>query len=126
MQAANREPRVRAGLAIAAAIALCGAAILASLLIGDRADAAGATASRSATVRMQNFEFKPGSLSVAKGARVIFSNTSGVPHNATLTGSFATGKIKPGKAVAVKFTAKGTYRYRCTIHPDMRGKIIVG
>jgi plastocyanin len=126
MPAANREPRIKAGLALGAAIALCGAALLAALLIGERADAAGATASKSATVRMQNFQFKPGSLSVSKGTRVIFANTSGVPHNATLAGSFATGKIKPGKAVAVKFTAKGTYRYRCTIHPDMRGKITVG
>ncbi|HEY5977268.1 MAG TPA: plastocyanin/azurin family copper-binding protein [Solirubrobacterales bacterium] len=125
MQAANREPRIKAGPAIAVAT-LCVAALLASLLIGEKAGAADATASKSATVRMQSFQFKPGSLSVSKGTRVIFANASGVPHNATLAGSFATGKIKPGKAVAVKFTAKGTYRYRCTIHPDMRGKIIVG
>ena len=126
MDAVNRDLGVKVGLALAAAIALSAAALLASMLVGARADAAGASASGSATVTMKNFKFKPGTLSVAKGTRVVFANNSGVTHNATMSGSFSTGNIKPGKAVAVKFSAKGTYRYHCTIHPEMRGKIVVG
>ena len=84
------------------------------------------SSSRSVTVKMDHFAYTPRNLSVAKGTRVIFANNSGVPHTATQRGSFTTGKIKPGKAVAVKFTAKGTYRYFCTIHPEMRGKVTVG
>ena len=53
-------------------------------------------------------------------------NLDKVKHTATKGGSFTTGKIKPGKAVAVRFGSKGTYRYHCTIHEDMFGKIVVG
>ena len=125
MGAVNRDLGVKAGLAIAATIALCGAALLAFLLVGEKADAAGASASGSATVGMKNFQFRPGTLNVSKGTRVVFSNNSGVAHNATMKGSFATGTIRPGRAVAVRFSAKGTYRYHCTIHPEMRGRIVV-
>ena len=54
------------------------------------------------------------------------SNRDGAAHTATRGGSFDTGKIKPGKAVAVKFSSKGTYRYICSLHPEMTGKVIVG
>jgi plastocyanin len=119
------RPTTRFFLAIAAVSA---AAALLALTIGagQRASAAGATASGSATVRIEGFKFKPGAISVSRGTRVVFANGSKVTHNATLKGSFATGNIKAGKAVAVKFTAGGTYRYHCTIHPEMRGRIVVG
>jgi plastocyanin len=118
-------PVTRLSLAV---VALVTAAALSALAIGagQRASAAGATSSGSAKVRMEHLKFKPAAISVARGTRVVFSNASKVTHNATLKGSFATGNIKPGKAVAVKFTAGGTYRYHCTIHPEMRGKIVVG
>jgi plastocyanin len=52
-------------------------------------------------------------------------NRDSVKHTATKGGSFTTGKIKPGHAVAIRFGSKGTYRYQCTLHPDMHGKIVV-
>jgi plastocyanin len=85
-----------------------------------------ATASRSATVTIAHFKYSPTPLHVAKGTTVVFSNTSKVKHTATRKGSFDTGKIKPGRAVSVRFTAPGTYAYHCTIHPEMHGKIVVG
>ena len=110
---------------------LIAAALLLIALLGGRpsAEAAGAdaTASRTVTVTMDHFEYQPKTLSIASGTRVVFSNTAPkVKHTATSKGSFTTGKIKPGAAVAVKFSAKGTYPYHCTIHPDMRGKVVVG
>ncbi len=121
----------RAKRATAAILAL--AAATAALLLltyggGERASAsaAGASASGSKTVSINHFAYTPKTLSVATGTRVVFSNASKVKHTATLQGSFDTGKIAPGAAVAVRFTARGTYAYHCTIHPEMHGKIIVG
>ena len=109
-------------------IALLGAALLA-LAVGPLAASPAsdtATASRTANVSIVNFAFRPGTLSVSKGTRVVFSNTSGASHTATRAGSFDTGRIKPGRSVAVTFGRKGTFRYHCKIHPQMSGKVVVG
>jgi plastocyanin len=112
---------------VLAAAAMFAAALLALLTLGgtDPAGAATATASGSKTVTIKNFKYMPKNLEVAKGTKVVFSNASGVAHTATGSG-FDTGKIKPGRAVSVKFSSAGTYSYHCTIHPYMHGKITVG
>ena len=75
---------------------------------------------------ISGFKYKPATIVIDSGDRVVWSNLDAVKHTATRGGSFTTGKIKPGKAVAVKFGSKGTYRYICTIHPDeMSGKVVV-
>jgi plastocyanin len=98
-------------------------------LIGLRGEiaAAGQTAQASAgkSVDIDNFAYSPATLSVAKGTTVTFTNSSAVSHTATRGGAFTTGVIKPGKAASVRFAQKGTFAYRCLIHPLMRGKVIV-
>lgn len=126
MAAIGTHLRGKARLALAGAI-LALAALALLTLNRDPASAAGsATASRSATVTISHFKYSPTPLRVGKGTTVVFSNASKVKHTATRRGSFTTGKIKPGHAVSVRFTAPGTYAYHCTIHPEMHGKIIVG
>jgi plastocyanin len=114
---------------VAAAIACLAAA--AALAAGQAAPAAApgsgpARASRAKTVDISNFKFHPGTLAVGKGARVVFSNSSGTAHTATDKGAFDTGRIKPGHAAAVRFEQQGTFSYHCKIHPFMHGKIVVG
>lgn len=111
-------------LSIAAVAAVLG---LLPVGIGSSGAAAGetATASRSATVDIANFAFHPPTLRVAKGTTVNFSNSSKVTHTATRDGAFDTGRIKPGRSVAVRFKQKGTFAYHCEIHPLMHGKIVV-
>ena len=125
--AAGHHLGMRERLAIL--VAIVAVAVLLILTFGDRSSASAAptaTASGSVTVKIKNFAFLPGTLKVAKGTRVVWANKDSVKHTATRRGSFTTGKIKPGHAAAVRFTAKGTYGYFCTIHPDMHGKIVVG
>jgi plastocyanin len=85
-----------------------------------------ARASKAKTIDISHFEFHPPTLSVARGGKVVFSNSSGTAHTATDKGAFDSGRIKPGGSVAVRFEQKGTFRYHCEIHPFMHGKIIVG
>jgi len=106
-------------VAVAFGLALAG-------LRGAVASAGGAAqASRAATVGIDGFAYRPPTLKVAKGSTVDFTNSSDVTHTATRAGSFDTGRIRPGKSVAVRFKQRGTFAYHCTIHPFMHGKIVV-
>jgi plastocyanin len=127
METMERHLSWRLAPAMAAAVAFTVALIaLLTLAGGEPAGASStATASGTRTVKMANFRFLPARLHVAKGTRVVFSNRSGVTHTATGAG-FDTGRVRSGRAVAVRFAAKGTYSYHCTIHPQMHGKITVG
>ena len=112
--------------AIAAALALLALGLALIGLGGQTASADGtARASASARVDIDNFAFHPPTLRVAKGTRVVFANSSGVTHTATREGTFESGMIKPGKSFAFRFKQKGTFAYRCLIHPSMRGRVIV-
>lgn len=102
-----------------------GIAVLAfAALHGGQASGAVARAGGTKTVDIRNFAFHPPTLSVARGTRVAFVNSSGVAHTATRA-SFDTKRIAPGKTAFVRFAQQGSFAYHCTIHPFMRGKIVV-
>lgn len=113
--------------AVSAAIAI--AATLLCLALSSRAPAAPsgtASASGAKTVDIVSFAFHPGTLRVRKGAKVVFSNTSGIAHTASgRRGAFEAGVIKPGHSVGVRFRRRGVFSYFCRIHPFMHGKIVV-
>lgn len=92
---------------------------------GGEASAGETAAGKAKAVDIKNFAFRPARLTIGPGTNVVFTNSSGVSHTATRGGSFNTGTIKPGKSAAVRFAKRGTFAYHCTIHPFMRGKIIV-
>lgn len=101
-----------------------------ALLAAGQANAGGdqRAARRSephAKVRISGFKFKPFKLTVARGAEVTFANRDSVAHEPSKKGSFDTGPIGPGKSESVRFAKPGTYRYICSIHPSMHGKIVV-
>ena len=114
------------GWKFAAAIALVAFGLALMGLRGAIASAGEtAQASRAAGVEINHFAYHPPTLTIAKGAKVTFSNASKVTHTATSPGSFSTGHIKPGTSVSVNFNKPGTYAYHCLIHPFMHGKIVV-
>ncbi len=84
-----------------------------------------ARASRTATVTIAHFEFQPAAVTVARGSKVRFSNTSGTAHTATRKGSFNTGRIKPGRSASIQLNRKGTFPFHCSIHPFMKGRVVV-
>jgi plastocyanin len=104
-----------------AALALSLAGIQSAVASGGDAHASRATK----TVDIDHFAFHPPTLRVAKGTTVAFVNSSNTAHTATRAGSFDSGKIQPGKSVAIRFAQKGTFAYHCSIHPFMHGKIVV-
>ncbi len=78
------------------------------------------------TVAIQNFMFSPVSMTVAVGTTVRWKNLDGEPH--TIRGvdtGFASGALDQNDSFAFKFDKPGTYRYVCSIHPQMVGTIVV-
>ncbi len=104
-------------------LAAAGAALL---LAGS---AGPATASANRTVRLRGFEFKPHVVHVGVGGRVTWkAQDKYVTHTVTSRGKKrfkSSGPLAEGKSYAVTFRKTGTYRFVCTIHAGMKGRIVV-
>lgn len=80
----------------------------------------------SAKVPIVDFKYKPETITVAKGAKVTFTNEDAAPHTATAdNGSFETGTLKKGQSKAITLDKAGSFAYYCQFHRFMTGKIIV-
>lgn len=78
------------------------------------------------TVVMQNSAFSPATITVNKGDTVTWVNNDPMTHRvAADDGSFDLGDQANGASVSHTFTQAGTYAYHCTIHPFMKGTVIV-
>ncbi|MFC5531850.1 multicopper oxidase domain-containing protein [Cohnella yongneupensis] len=65
-------------------------------------------------------------LHVKVGDTVIWTNADRQVHTVTSDdGLFNSGNLFPKKTFSYTFTKAGTYAYGCTIHPSIRGKVIV-
>jgi plastocyanin len=90
------------------------------------AGVAGATPAK--TVTLKDIAFSPSRLAVAKGTTVRFSwRDDGTLHNVTSVGRtrFKTLGDRSSGTRSVRFAKAGTYRYECTLHPGMTGRITV-
>lgn len=82
-------------------------------------------------VSMKNIAFNPGTVTVAKGGTVVWTNDDSVNHDVTKTSGpgpdfkSGTGNLAGGDTYKQTFDTPGTIAYRCTIHPGMDGKIVV-
>ena len=101
------------------------AAAVAALLLQSAAAGASDPVT-TATVHIRNFAYVPVKLSVARGTVVRFVNDDDEAHTVTATDrSFDSGGLDTGDAWTHRFTAAGTETYFCTLHPYMRGTIVV-
>lgn len=77
-------------------------------------------------VAIADFAFSPPEAHVGAGTKVTWSNDDPTAHTVTAEdGTFDSGTLDAGKSFAVRFDEPGTYRYRCEIHPDMKGSVTV-
>lgn len=58
------------------------------------------------------------------GSTVTWTNSDSVPH--TVTGSFGSKELRPGKAARFTFAQAGVFPYACLFHPGMVGAVVVG
>ena len=78
------------------------------------------------TVKADNFDFKPGKVTIENGDKVTWKNVEGV-HTVTFKNGSFDKEISGDDRVSKKFSREGTFRYLCTLHKaqGMRGKVIV-
>jgi len=97
------------------------AAAVAALLIGG-ADAAPVVY----TVSIDGFEFHPPEVTVGKGDVVVWVNKDPVPHTATAKGAaLDSGSIAASGSFRFTATREGRFDYVCTLHPTMKGVLVV-
>ncbi len=87
---------------------------------------AAATAAQDSAISIKDFAFAPTSVTVAAGTTVKWKNLDGEPHTVrAVDGSFKSEALDQNDSFDFKFDKPGTYRYVCSIHPQMVGTIVV-
>lgn len=77
-------------------------------------------------VRMVDFAFRPRVITIARGTRVRWVNVGDTAHTTTSTrGIWDSGLLAPGESFSRVFRRSGTFRYVCTVHSSMTGKVVV-
>ncbi len=86
-----------------------------------------AAAGDDGAVSVENFAFNPGTISVAAGTEVTWTNDeTGVAHTTTSDDDvWNSGTLQPGDDFTVTFADPGTFTYFCSIHPSMTATIVV-
>jgi plastocyanin len=79
-----------------------------------------------ATVKMINFTYSPDPLTVPAGTTVRWVNYDDDQHNVVSDDkSFKSKLLDKNQEYSYTFAKKGTYRYICSIHPKMIGRVVV-
>jgi plastocyanin len=88
---------------------------------------AGAQQKPSSTeVKIDNFSFGPGTVTIPAGTTVTWTNHDDIPHTVVSTEtSFKSKVMDTDEKFSFTFSKAGTYTYFCSIHPKMTGKIVV-
>lgn len=75
----------------------------------------------------EKYAFDPASITLPKGAQVVWINTSDAPHTVTSdTNAFtASSTITQNQTFMMVFNTAGTYAYHCSIHSYMKATIVV-
>ena len=105
---------------------------------GNGPGTGGGAAAGTASISMQQsddgygtavFSFSPGSVTIAKGGTVTWTNEAGkVAHNVTFaatTGAPANIPNMTSGSTSRSFATSGSYSYQCTNHPGMNGTVSV-
>jgi plastocyanin len=81
----------------------------------------------ASTVTIQNFAFTPASITVPKGTTVTWVNEDSANHLivSDTQGTFTSNSLPKGAKYSFKFDTPGTYPYHCSLHPSMKGTVIV-
>src|SRR6185437_15119958 len=123
MQSVSRLSRIAAALAALSLAMACAAA----LTHAGEAAVTAAAATRPA-VTISHYSFQPGALTVAKGSTVTWLNKDDDVHTIKSTDgpeAFSSPALDNGNRFGFTFHRAGTYHYVCSVHPYMRGVIVV-
>ena len=99
------------------------AALAVSAGCGNKAKKISPTTTGS-EVKIADFAFSPATVTVTAGMEITWINEDSTVHTVTGT-DFDSGEIKPVQSYKHTFSSAGTYDYHCSIHPSMKGQVVV-
>jgi plastocyanin len=77
-------------------------------------------------VTVKSFKFSPATVKIKTGQSVTWRfKDAPTPHNVKGGGGIKSKASITTGSYTHKFTKKGTFSYICTIHPNMKGKVVV-
>jgi plastocyanin len=78
-------------------------------------------------ILISRFGYQPSALTIRAGEAVEWKNEGIVAHTATSVDgkTFDSGQIETGASWRVTLRSKGTFEYICTLHPNMKGRLVV-
>ena len=83
-------------------------------------------AALAAQVQIANFRFEPQTVEIPAGSSVTWRNGDEEIHAVVAAdGSFASPGMDTDGTFTRAFPTPGTYAYRCALHPQMTGTIVV-
>jgi amicyanin len=81
------------------------------------------------SITISNMAYSPATLTVKAGTKVTWTNQDGVAHSVTSSDgssmAFDSGLLGKGQTYTLTFTQPGTYDYHCSVHPFMKGTVVV-
>jgi len=78
------------------------------------------------SVSIQNYAFNPSTLTIQKAANVTWRNYDSVQHTVVSDSSaFSSPLLNTRATCTYQFNNSGSFPYYCSIHPYMKGTIIV-
>ena len=100
--------------------------LLAGLILGSLIVTAAAPANSDNRISIDNFNFSPPKLVVAKGTEVTWTNQDDIPHSIVLGAIGVRSKaFDTDGSFLYKFDKAGTFTYVCGLHPQMHGQVVV-
>ncbi|MBV9573723.1 MAG: cupredoxin family copper-binding protein [Acidobacteriales bacterium] len=91
-----------------------------------KSNTAGRSTAPVTEVKIDNFTFTPGDITVKAGTQVTWINHDDIPHTVDSTdGKFRSDALDTDEKFQFRFTQPGEYPFYCRMHPRMTGKIIV-
>ena len=77
-------------------------------------------------ISIHEFMFSPTAMTIPAGTTVRWKNLDGEPHTVrSIDATFKSDALDQNDSFVFKFDKPGTYRYVCSIHPQMVGTIVV-
>ncbi len=90
------------------------------------ADSPAAPAPQTAALDIANFSFMPDPVNVKAGAQLTWTNQDSALHTIVADdGSFQSTTLNKGQKFSQTVAAPGSHSYHCSIHPFMKGTIVV-
>ena len=91
-----------------------------------RTAAAPGSGAAPAEVKIDNFSFTPATITVPAGTDVTWTNRDDIPHNVVSDDhSIKSKTLDTDEKFTFTFTKPGTYSYFCSLHPKMKGTVVV-